>query len=88
LNRLFRILPLRFLGNMSYSYYLIHGVALQGVALLWGMRWRHGAPSVPAFTLGFFAGFAATWLAATALFLLVEKPFSLGRATLPKGSKL
>jgi peptidoglycan/LPS O-acetylase OafA/YrhL len=69
--------PLRWLGNMSYSYYLIHGVTLAGAfmalsLLLPGIRFS------PWTFWGLLAAtFALTLLPSAALFLLVERPFSL-----------
>ncbi len=72
--------PLRWLGNMSYSYYLIHGLTLKAVALALGRL----LPPSHAGTAFFWAilpfAFGATWLTATALYALVEKPFSLSAA--------
>jgi exopolysaccharide production protein ExoZ len=69
--------PLRYLGNMSYSYYLIHGVTLQGVALLWTLIALSALAEAPLFLAALLIGFAATWACSTALFHFVEKPFSL-----------
>lgn len=70
---------LRRLGNMSYSYYLIHGLALKGAAL--AMRhfvsFPHGAL---AYWLILPIAFVATLVASTALFATVEKPVSLKSA--------
>ncbi|OBV38164.1 acyltransferase family protein [Janthinobacterium psychrotolerans] len=72
--------PLRWLGNISYSYYLIHGLALKAafmaLALLVAPH-PHGA--------GFFMVMLAPMLAATLppavlLYLLVERPCSLAPA--------
>jgi peptidoglycan/LPS O-acetylase OafA/YrhL len=71
--------PLRYLGNMSYSYYLIHGVTLQGVALLWALIASRALAEAPLFLAALLIGFAATWACSTALFHFVEKPFSLGK---------
>jgi len=79
LKRLFSWTPLRYLGNMSYSYYLIHGVTLQGVAMVWMFLASRGAPQMPLFVAGLFIGFAVTWVSSTVLFLIIEKPFSLQR---------
>jgi peptidoglycan/LPS O-acetylase OafA/YrhL len=69
--------PLRHLGNMSYSYYLLHGVTLTGVELVLS----HVFPLAPGRTLLFLAilpgALAATFVASTGLFLLIEKPMSL-----------
>jgi exopolysaccharide production protein ExoZ len=79
LGRLFTFRPLRYLGNMSYSYYLIHGTALQGVALVWTLLWPEQQPSTAAFAFALVVGFAGTWVLSTILFVLVEKRFSLRR---------
>jgi peptidoglycan/LPS O-acetylase OafA/YrhL len=77
-NRLFCWTPLRWLGNMSYSYYLIHGLALKAAFLVlariaepigaWGAAgcWSLLPPM-----------FVITLVPAGLLFALVEKPFSL-----------
>jgi len=69
--------PLRWLGNMSYSYYLLHGLTLNAA-------FRSFALFVPAEERGpwFFAAllpcmFAVTLVPTTMLFLLVERPYSL-----------
>lgn len=69
--------PMRYLGNMSYSYYLSHGIALQGVALACAALTPPGTRSVAIWATALVGGFAATWAASTALFVLVEKPMSL-----------
>jgi peptidoglycan/LPS O-acetylase OafA/YrhL len=69
--------PLRHLGNMSYSYYLLHGLTLTGVALVLGRV----LPPAPGRTLLFLSilpgALAATFVTSTGLFLLIEKPLSL-----------
>src|ERR1051326_9012779 len=76
LSRLFSWAPIRYLGNMSYSYYLIHGLTLKAVALVFlivlGARL-----SLPIFVTAMFVGFAATWISSTLLFWLIERRFSL-----------
>src|ERR1035441_7872837 len=79
LKRFFSWTPLRYLGNISYSYYLIHGVTLQGVALAWAWLASHGVPAASLFVVGVPVGFAATWVTSTLLFVMVEKPYSLQR---------
>jgi peptidoglycan/LPS O-acetylase OafA/YrhL len=69
--------PLRWFGNMSYSYYLLHGLALKaGFLALAGF-----APVVERGPLFFWAlmpaMFAWTLIPTSLLFLLVERPFSL-----------
>ena len=79
LNKIFSWDPIRYLGNMSYSYYLIHGLALHGVALIIYRILPLGQHDTLAYSLGLFIGFVTTWIASTCLFALVEKPLSLRR---------
>lgn len=78
LGRLFSLAPLRWLGNASYSYYLIHGLALK--AAFMALAWVVPASSAPGDWL-FWAllppVFLATLVPAAALFLWVEKRWSL-----------
>ena len=79
LARTFSWTPLRWLGNMSYSYYLLHGLALKaaflvvvktfGVAPLPGAGWLFWALLAPMFMFSL--------LPSAALFLWIERPFSL-----------
>jgi exopolysaccharide production protein ExoZ len=68
--------PLRWLGNMSYSYYLLHGLALKVGFMVFAK-----VPTVTYEAL-FFIGlmplmFVITLLPTASLFLLVERPLSL-----------
>jgi peptidoglycan/LPS O-acetylase OafA/YrhL len=68
---------LRWLGNMSYSYYLLHGITLTAVALL-ATRVLPPAPGRALVFVGLLpAALLATFLSSTGLFLLVERPLSL-----------
>lgn len=75
--RIFAWAPLRRLGNMSYSYYLVHGLALKAafVAL------EFARLPLDESELWFFAllipGFLVTLPPALLLFRCVERPFSL-----------
>ncbi len=77
LRSLFSWTPLRWLGNMSYSYYLIHGLTLKAIHL----SSMHIVPadnkSTALFWIGLPLFFLLTLLTATVLFVLVEKRFSL-----------
>jgi peptidoglycan/LPS O-acetylase OafA/YrhL len=69
--------PMRWLGNMSYSYYLLHGLALKaGFTVL-----QKFVPATTSETSFFFAMlipmFVLTLIPTTVLFLFVERPFSL-----------
>jgi exopolysaccharide production protein ExoZ len=77
LPRAFAWTPLRWLGNMSYSYYLVHGLALKGSFLALSR-------ALPPETVGAWvfwpllpAMFAWTLLPSAGLFVLVERPLSL-----------
>ena len=73
--RVFSWTPLRWLGNMSYSYYLIHALTINAAAMVLGKLIGSGGPALYwAFMLPVFA---ATLVTSTLLFVLVEKPFSL-----------
>jgi len=84
LSRSFTWTPLRWLGNISYSYYLLHGLTLKGAFLILGLflpRSEYGA--------AFFWSllpimFAVSLLPPVVLFLQVERPFSLA---ISKGGK-
>lgn len=69
--------PLRALGNISYSYYLIHGMALHAALLAFSRL----APPEQTWTHEFFLlmplFFISTLPVALALFLTIERPFSL-----------
>lgn len=83
LPRAFSWTPLRWLGNMSYSYYLLHGLALKAGFLALSKvlpadnfgSWFFWALLPPMLVL--------TLLPSGALFLLVERPLSLARPTVP-----
>jgi exopolysaccharide production protein ExoZ len=82
LSQLFSWAPLRWLGNISYSFYLLHGVPMHAftkiaarvhvTALPIGAQWLAFVFAVP------FV-FTATAICCAALFLLVEKPMSLAK---------
>jgi peptidoglycan/LPS O-acetylase OafA/YrhL len=82
--RVFSWTPLRWLGNMSYSYYLIHGLTLKALAV----AVMHVAPPAGHAPLFFWSllpvGLLATLAVSTALFLGVEKPLSLGPVMPPR----
>ena len=68
--------PLRWLGNMSYSYYLVHGFVVRIAMVMLAQVLPLGMPD------WVFWGFmpvlyVATLLASSLLFVIVEKPISL-----------
>ncbi len=83
--RAFSCTPLRWLGNMSYSYYLLHGLALKG-AFHFLRQFLD-----PAYDLGTWLFwlllplmFLLTLVPTALLFLFVERPFSLDRTRAAK----
>lgn len=77
LSKFFSITWLRWVGNFSYSYYLIHGLTLHFVAR--SMRHARGTEPLPAalFVLLCVSAMLATIVVSALLFLAVEKPFSM-----------
>jgi exopolysaccharide production protein ExoZ len=69
--------PLRWLGNISYSFYLVHGLTLQ--ALVMGLGLVATVRSVWVFCTLFVVGLAASTMVATLLYVTVERPLSLAR---------
>lgn len=69
LARIFTWTPMRRLGNMSYSYYLVHGLALKAAFMV--------LPSGQMFFVLLPVLFAWTLIPSMVLFLLVERPLSL-----------
>jgi peptidoglycan/LPS O-acetylase OafA/YrhL len=78
LAKIFRWTPLRWLGNISYSYYLIHGLVVNIFFTLLPKLFPPTGADVVVFWLAFGLAFPATVLVSTLLFLWVERPFSLG----------
>ena len=76
-SRAFRWTPLRWLGNISYSYYLIHGLVLNSIFLVLPKLFAPTGNDLWAFSLGLPTCFLVTFIVSTLLFLWVEKPFSL-----------
>jgi len=78
-SRAFTWTPARWLGNMSYSYYLLHGLTLKGAFLLLGLliQGEYG----PVFFVGMLPlMFAMSLIPPALLFLTIERPFSLVNA--------
>lgn len=85
LARSLRWTPLRWLGNMSYSYYLLHGLAMKvgfmALAILWPSS-AHPAAFLAAMLLPILA---LTLVPTSLLFLLIERPMSLAPALGKRG---
>ncbi|MBV8358138.1 MAG: acyltransferase [Deltaproteobacteria bacterium] len=77
LKRVFCLTPIRWLGNMSYSYYLIHGGALHAFRLLLHVVCPLSTQSALWYWAILPASVAITIFASIPVFVLVEKPFSL-----------
>lgn len=75
--RIFSHAPIRWLGNMSYSYYLIHGLALKLLFVLLA----YVSPSSQNTNLLFWAllpiFFVLTLIPGVLLFVAIERPYSL-----------
>lgn len=69
--------PLRWLGNMSYSYYLAHGLALRAGFLVVSKIVPPTGAESSMFWLLLPPMLALTLLVAAPFFLLIERPFSL-----------
>ncbi len=76
-SRMFRWTPLRWLGNISYSYYLIHGLTLNMIFLVAPYFFAPTGDNLVVFWLGLAIAFPVTFIVSTLLFMLIEKPFSL-----------
>ena len=77
LRKFFEIAPLRWLGNMSYSYYLIHAVAVHATAQAIRASNLEGAHSLLMFVAAALTAFALSIVFATILFKTIERPYSL-----------
>ena len=77
--RLFSSAPVRWLGNMSYSYYLIHGLALNLLFLLIDKIYPAQNTDIWLFWLLLPFVFFLTLIPSSLLFVYIEKPYSLTR---------
>lgn len=71
------ITPIRWLGNMSYSYYLVHGLTLKTCFLLLSFIIEPNNQFETMFWLVMPFLFLVTLVTSLILFVLIEKPFSL-----------
>jgi len=84
-SRIFSWLPLRWYGNMSYSYYLVHGLALKAVFKFVTMLDAFSAwPGISWLLL--LPIFLLTLVPAVLLFIFIEKPFSLNQPFTANGA--
>jgi peptidoglycan/LPS O-acetylase OafA/YrhL len=77
LPRVFSWLPLRWLGNMSYSYYLVHGLALKASFLALAIFLPVASYNAWLFWVLLPVMFVCSLVPAATLFLMVERPLSL-----------
>jgi exopolysaccharide production protein ExoZ len=77
LPRLFCWTPLRWLGNMSYSYYLLHGLTLKIAFVVLASVLPMSGADAATFWLLLPPLFVATLISSAMLFLAIERPLSL-----------
>jgi exopolysaccharide production protein ExoZ len=77
LGRAFSWTPIRWLGNMSYSYYLLHGLTLQAAFLVLAALFPPIERGLVFFLALLPLAFALTLCPSALLFLVVERPLSL-----------
>jgi peptidoglycan/LPS O-acetylase OafA/YrhL len=82
LARFFSWQPMRWLGNMSYSYYLMHGLTLKILSMVAVRIAGHAGPSL--FWLAMPGIFLATIVPSFALYAIVERRFSLSPTATPR----
>ena len=68
--------PLRWLGNMSYSYYLLHGLTLKAAFLVLAVALPKTTSHGEIFWALLPIMFAITLIPTAGLFLAIERPFS------------
>lgn len=71
--------PLRWLGNMSYSYYLIHGLTLKFFFLIFGKIIPNDFSSVYLYYWLWAPTFVMTLVSSFILFWIIERPLSLNK---------
>ncbi|MEE9355070.1 MAG: acyltransferase [Methylococcaceae bacterium] len=77
--RIFSFAPMRWLGNMSYSYYLVHSLALRFVFLVIEKIYPAQHSDIWFFWVLLPLMLFFTLIPSAMLFIFVEKPFSLVR---------
>lgn len=74
---IFVFTPLRWLGNMSYSYYLVHGLTLKFSFLVLSSFVKPAYQFESIFWLLWLPLFFITLIVASGLFIIIERPLSL-----------
>jgi len=69
--------PMRWLGNMSYSYYLLHGLALKAAFMIFAIVLPSGVDGALLFWVMMPVAFGLTLIPTAILFLTIERPLSL-----------
>lgn len=82
LARAFTWAPLRRLGNMSYSYYLLHGLALKAAFIVVAKLIPSTSHGILLVLILLPLMFALTLMPSMVLFILIERPFSLKPSSL------
>ena len=77
--RLLNFRPLRYLGNMSYSYYLIHSLALKAVFFVLAVVMPASGNLSGFYWLAILPCFVVTCVASFGLFVVVERRAVVGR---------
>lgn len=75
--RIFTWTPLRWLGNMSYSYYLIHGLTLNVAFVALAKLFPPSGQAPWIYWVAMVPMFAFTLIPSTILFLAIERPYSI-----------
>jgi len=80
-NKIFIFKPLRYLGNMSFSYYLLHSLVLKALFMILVKLYPSSGNITMIAWVIMLVFFLITLIPSTILFMLVEKPFSLTKKT-------
>jgi len=81
-SKLFGFSPLRWFGNMNYSYYLFHGLAIKfSITLFSKTFFATQADDLISFVVLELGGYFLTLIPVFLLFISIEKPFSLAKNT-------
>ncbi|OUS28468.1 hypothetical protein A9Q99_13195 [Gammaproteobacteria bacterium 45_16_T64] len=75
--QVFSFSPLRWLGNMSYSYYLLHGLTLKFSFFVIGHLFGHTIENAYLYYWLWIPLFLLSLIASFVLFVVIEKPLSL-----------
>lgn len=86
LNRIFTAKPMRWVGNMSYSYFLIHGLVLNGAAIAARKILGDAILPIPIYLLLMAFNLVSTLIVGLVLYLAVEWPLSLRHLSPPRAA--